>query len=201
MAILELIIFAATVVLLIMVLKKLPLEKEVVKRLSHEARQLTKDEEDDDAGDEDVMARADRLAQAGEYQKAERIYLRLITKDSQDASLYNKLALVYLGDKNYKDAAHALEQALQLEPDNDTFYNNQGLLQYQEGQYEEAIESYEKSIAINNKVASRFMNLGLAYFMSKKYRKAADAYEKALILEPHNEEYKRLLADAEAKLK
>ena len=59
----------------------------------------------------------------------------------------------------------------------------------------------EKSIAINNKVASRFMNLGLAYFMSKKYRKAADAYEKALILEPHNDEFKRLLADAEAKLK
>jgi len=201
MAILELIIFAATVVLVIMILKKLPLEKEVVKRLSHEARQLVKDEDEEEDDDEDVAARADRLAQAGEYHKAERIYLRLITKDPQAASLYNKLALVYLGDKNYKDASHALEQALQLEPDNDTFYNNQGLLFYQQGQYEEAIESYEKSITINNKVASRFMNLGLAYFMSKKHRKAADAYEKALILEPHNDEYKRLLADAEAKLK
>lgn len=202
MAMLELIIFAATIVLLMMILKKFPLEKEVVKKLAHEARQLDKDEEGEEGnGDEDVMARADRLAQTGEYKKAERIYLRLITEDPQAASLYNKLALVYLGDKSYQDAAHALEQALQLEPDNDTFYNNQGLLFYQQGQYDEAIESYEKSIAINNKVASRFMNLGLAYFMSKKYRKAADAYEKALILEPHNEEYKRLLADAEAKLK
>jgi tetratricopeptide (TPR) repeat protein len=200
MAILELIIFAATVGLVMMILKKLPLEKEIVKKLSHEARQLDKDDEDDD-GDEDVLARADRLAGAGEYKKAERIYLRLITKDPQAAGLYNKLALIYLGDKNYKDAANALEQALQLEPDNDTFHNNQGLLLYQQGQYEEAIESYEKSIAINNKVASRFMNLGLAYFMSKKHRKAADAYEKALILDPHNEEYKRLLGDAEAKLK
>ncbi len=202
MAMLELIIFVATVLLLIMLIKKLPLEKEVVKKLSYEARQLDKDEESEETkGDEDVLARADRLAQAGEYKKAERIYLRLITSDPQAAGLYNKLALVYLGDKNYADADHALEQALQLEPDNDTFYNNQGLLLYQQGEYEDAIESYEKSIAINNKVASRFMNLGLAYFMSKKYRKAADAYEKALILEPHNDEFKRLLADAEAKLK
>lgn len=203
MAMLELIIFAATVVLLIMILKKFPLEKEVVKKLAHEARQLDKDEEEEEGkgSPEDVMARADRLAQTGEYKKAERIYLRLITEDPQAASLYNKLALVYLGDKNYTDAAQAIEQALQLEPDNDTFYNNQGLLLYQQGQYEDSIESYEKSISINNKVASRFMNLGLAYFMSKKHRKAADAYEKALILEPHNEEYKRLLDEAEAKLK
>lgn len=199
---LELIIFAATVILLVMILKKLPLEKEVVKRLAHEASQLDKDEaESTSTGEEDALSRADRLAQTGEYSKAERIYLRLISQDPQAASLYNKLALVYLGEKNYKDAANALEQALQLEPDNDTFNNNQGLLQYQQEQYDEAVESYEKSIAINNKVASRFMNLGLAYFMSKKYRKAADAYEKAVILEPHNDEYKMLLGDAESKLR
>ncbi|MFA5270252.1 MAG: tetratricopeptide repeat protein [Patescibacteria group bacterium] len=203
---LELIIFAATVILLIIVLRKLPLEKEVVKKLAKEARELDHDEDaseksEEDYEDEDLLGHADKLAQDGQYTKAEKLYLKLITKDPQAAGLYNKLALVYLGNKEYKDAAKALEQALQIEPDNDTFYNNFGLLFYQQGMYDESVESYEKSIAINNKVASRFMNLGLAYFMSKKYRKAADAYEKALILEPHNEEYKRLLADAEEKLK
>lgn len=202
MAMLELVIFVATVVLLMVIIRKLPLEKEVVKKLSYEARQMDKvDEKKEDSKGEDQIDKADRLVQAGEYKKAERIYLKLITKDPQDASLYNKLALVYLGDKNYKDAANAIDQALQLEPDNDTFYNNQGLLFYQQGDYDEAVESYEKSININNKVASRFMNLGLAYFMCKKYRKAADAYEKALISEPHSDEYKRLLEEAEAKLK
>ncbi|MBN2585127.1 tetratricopeptide repeat protein [Patescibacteria group bacterium] len=202
---LELIIFAATVILLIIVLRKLPLEKEVVKKLAKEARDLDREGDDkkseEDEEDEDLLSRADKLAKDGQYAKAEKLYLKLITKDPQDAGLYNKLALVYLGNKGYKDAATALEQALQIEPDNDTFYNNFGLLFYQQGMYDEAIESYEKSIAINNKVASRFMNLGLAYFMSKKYRKAADAYEKALILEPHNDEYKKLLAEAEEKLK
>ncbi|MBU1092181.1 tetratricopeptide repeat protein, partial [Patescibacteria group bacterium] len=176
--------------------------KDTVKKLSYEARQMDKaDGNEEDDKDEDQIAKADGLAQAGEYKKAERSYLKLITKDPQESSLYNKLALVYLGGKNYKDAADAIEQALQLEPDNDTFYNNQGLLFYQQGDYDEAVESYEKSIDINNKVASRFMNLGLAYFMCKKYRKAADAYEKALILEPHSDEYKRLLEEAEVKLK
>ncbi|MFH1088472.1 MAG: tetratricopeptide repeat protein [Patescibacteria group bacterium] len=205
MAMLELVIFVATIALVMIVIRKLPLEKEVVRKLSHEARQMDKadekEENDKNDKDEDHLAKADRLAQAGEYKKAERIYLKLITKDPQESSLYNKLALVYLGEKNYKDAANAIDQALQLEPDNDTFYNNQGLLFYQQGNYDEAVESYEKSIDINNKVASRFMNLGLTYFMCKKYRKSADAYEKALILEPHNDEYRQLLEEAETKLK
>ena len=199
---LELVIFLATVVLLILVLKKLPLEKEVVKKLAYEARQQSGEDMDEtDDGSEDLLNKADHLAQAGEYSKAEKVYLKLVTNDSQNASLYNKLALVYLGKKEFKDAAKALGQALTIEPDNDTFYNNLGLLLYQQERYDEAIESYEKSIDINNKVASRFMNLGLAYFMVKKYRKAADVYEKALILEPNNEEYQRLLAEAEGKSK
>lgn len=202
LAMLELIIFFATVLLLIIVLRKLPLEKEVVKKIAYEAKQLAgEDEEETDEASEDLLNKADHLAQAGEYAKAEKIYLKLVTEDPQNASLYNKLALVYLGKKEFKDAAQALTQALTIEPDNDTFYNNLGLLLYQQGDYDEAIESYEKSIEINNKVASRFMNLGLAYFMVKQYRKAADAYEKALILEPNNEEYKRLLTEAEEELK
>jgi len=200
---LELIILVATVGLLIIVLNKLPLEKEVVKKLAYDAKKIEKGEDGDDEAevDTDALKRADHYAQEGQYKRAEKLYLKLIAADPQEASLYNKLALVYLGSKEFKDAARSLEQALQIEPDNDTFYNNLGLLFYQQGNFEESVENYEQSIDINNKVASRFMNLGLAYFMLKKYRKAAEAYEKALILEPQNDEYKRLLMAAEAKLK
>lgn len=197
---LELIIFTATIVLLIIVLRKLPVEQDVIKKITHEAHQLEEDENKNTSVTDDLLDKADNLAQAGQYVRAEKIYLQLVTSNPQDASLYNKLALVYLGKKEFKDAAKALDQALTLEPDNDTFYNNLGLLLYQQGKYDEAIESYERSIEINNKVASRFMNLGLAYFMSKKYRKATDAYDKALILEPNNEEFKRLLAEVEKKV-
>ena len=200
MLILELIIFAATVILLIIILRKLPLEKEIVKKISREADQLENGGSDKEVIHEDALDRADHLAKAGQYSKAERVYLRLITKDPKNAGLYNKLALTYLGKKDFKDAAKALSQALELDSKNDAFHNNLGLLFYQQGKYDEAIDGYERSIEINNKVASRFMNLGLAYFMLKKYRKAADAYEKALILEPDNEEYKKLLSEVEEKL-
>lgn len=196
---LDLIFFVATLIILIIILRKLPLEKEVVKKMAYEARQGD-DEDINENSDADLLAKADSLSQSGDYSKAEKIYIKLVSMNPQNASLYNKLALVYLGKKDFKDAAKSLDQALTLEPDNDAFYNNLGLLLYQQGDYDEAVESYEKSIEINNKVASRFMNLGLAYFMSKKYRKASEAYEKALILEPNNEEYKRLLKEAEEKL-
>lgn len=185
----EIIIFLATILLTIMVLKKLPVD-------------FVPEDRTQDKGDKDktLRERADEYIEAGELRRAENVLLRIISGEPDDASAYNKLGMVYLRDKNFRDAKASLKQALKLEPENDTFYNNLGLLYYQKGEYEEAVEAYERSIEIDNKIPSRLVNLGLAYFMLKKYRKAADQYEKALILDPRNESYRDLLKQAEEKL-
>jgi Flp pilus assembly protein TadD len=186
----EIIIFLATIVLAIMLIKKLPVD-------------LVSDEkgaEKESDKEKSLRERADEHIEAGELRKAEHILLRIIAAEPDDASTYNKLGMIYLQEKNFKDARSSLKQALKLEPDNDTFHNNLGLLSYQRGDYDDAIEAYEKSIEIDNKIPSRLVNLGMAYFMSKKYRKAADQFEKALILDPRNESYADLLKQAEEKL-
>lgn len=188
---LEVIVFIATVIALIMILRKLPVE----------VGEAAKANGKRSMGASGLREEGDEYFEKGELRKAERIYLKLLKEQPDDATLYNKLGLVYLEDKDFKDAKSALLQALKLEPENDTFYNNLGLLYYEMGHYENAIEAYEKSISINDKIASRLVNLGLAYFMCKKYRKAADSYEKAIILDPRNEAYVELLKKAEEKLK
>ncbi len=190
----EIIVFLATVLVFIMILRKLPIDLAMTDRnkdgvINEEDREKTPREQ------------ADEYFENGELKKAENMYLKILAKEPDDAALYNKLGLIYLQDKNFKDAKSALKQALKLEPENDTFYNNLGLLYYQMEDYDEAIEAYEKSTAINDKIPSRLVNLGLAYFMTKKYRKAADAYEKAIILDPRDEQTKELLKQAEEKLK
>jgi tetratricopeptide (TPR) repeat protein len=195
----ELILYTASILFLILVLRHLP--PRVPEKVLKEAKAKEKKAEDKPETAEDKEIKADKLAEENKLKAAEKIYLALIVGNPQEARFYNKLGLVYLKDKAYKDARDALKQALTIEPDNDTFYNNLGLIDYQEGKFDEAVEAYEKSIDINNTVSSRFVNLGLAYYMQKKYRKAADAYEKALILEPANEEYRRLLQEVEEKLK
>ncbi len=192
----ELVLYIASILFLVLLLRRLPPripEKILKAEKAQEEKATTPEESRED--------KADQLVEEGKLKAAEKIYLSLVVENPQEARFYNKLGLVYLKGKNYKDARDALQQALTIEPDNDTFLNNLGLIAYQEEKYDEAVEAYEKSLEINNKIASRFVNLGLAYFMQKKYRKAADAYEQALILEPANEEYKKLLAEAEEKLK
>ncbi len=189
---LEVVVFIATVLALIMILRKLPVDVSETPKSNSQGKA---------AKVNGLREEADEYFEKGELKKAERAYLKLLKEKPGDATLYNKLGLVYLEDKDFKDAKSALIQALKLEPENDTFYNNLGLLYYEMGRYEEAIEAYEKSIAINDKIASRLVNLGLAHFMCKKYRKAADQYERAIILDPRNEAYIELLKKAEEKLK
>jgi len=190
----EIIIFLATVLALIMILKKLPVDLAATDKNGDGVI----NEEDKEKTPREV---ADEHFEKGELKRAESLYLKILSKEPDDATLYNKLGLIYLQDKNFKDAKSALKQALKLEPENDTFYNNLGLLYYEMESYDDAIEAYEKSVAINDKIPSRLVNLGLAYFMTKKYRKAADAYEQAIILDPRNEQTRELLKQAEEKLK
>ena len=185
----EIVIFIATIILAIMIVKKLPVDLE------------TDDRASELAGEKSLRDLADEYIEQEKFSKAEDILLKLISQDPTDAAIYNKLGMIYLRQKDFRDAQAALKQALKLEPENDTFYNNLGLLYYQKGDYEAAIDAYEKSLEISDKVPSRLVNLGLAYFMIKKYRKAADNYEKALILDSRNQNYVELLRQAEEKLK
>jgi len=187
----EIIVFLATVLALIIILRKLPVDLAPVPEANGGAKEKEKT----------LREQADEHFEKGEQKRAESLYLRILAKEPDDATLYNKLGLIYLRDKNYKDAKSALKQALKLEPENDTFHNNLGLLFYEMEDYDAAIEAYEKSIAINDKLPSRLVNLGLVYFMTKKYRRASDCYEKAIILDPRNEQTKELLKQAEEKLK
>lgn len=184
----EIVIFVATILLAIMIVKKLPVDLAMEEKASEVP------------GEKSLRDLADEYIEQEKFSKAEDVLLKLISQDPSEAATYNKLGMIYLREKNFRDAQAALKQALKLEPDNDTFYNNLGLLYYQKGDYESAVEAYERSLEISDKVPSRLVNLGLAYFMIKKYRKAADNYEKALILDPRNQNYADLLKQAEEKL-
>jgi len=148
-----------------------------------------------------ILREADRLKKEGKIKSAENKLIRLISKYPNDAGIYNKLGLIYLEQKNYKNAAKTLEYALSLSPENDSIHNNLGLVYYAREDYNGAVVAYERAIELNDQVASRFANLGLTYYMTRKYGKAADAFEKALILEPQNEEYQKLLRETEEKSK
>jgi superkiller protein 3 len=191
----EVVIFIATVIALIIVLNKLPVDVDTSAK-NGSGKNGTKEEME-----RSLREQADDFFEVGELKKAEKAYSKILDKEPDNAGVFNKLGLVYLQDKNYRNAKAALKQALKIEPENDTFHNNLGLLFYEMEKYEEAIEAYQKSIEINDKIASRLVNLGLAYFMTKKYRKAIDVYERAIILDPRNENYVELLKKAEAKTK
>ena len=87
---------------------------------------------------------------------------------------------------NYDEAVTVLQQASQVDPNQDLVWFNLGDAQRGAKKYPEAIESYQKAIAIKSTVGAYHNNLAEAYAKSGQNDKAVKEYTAAAELEPAN---------------
>lgn len=63
----------------------------------------------------ELIAQADESFRRKDYKNAEKYYLQAATKDPDNARIYNRLGVIYLNTKNYKDAVEAFRGALKFD--------------------------------------------------------------------------------------
>lgn len=63
----------------------------------------------------ELIAQADECFRKKDYKTAEKHYLQAATKDPDNARIYNRLGVIYLHTKNYKDAVEAFKGALKFD--------------------------------------------------------------------------------------
>lgn len=146
-----------------------------------------------------LLSVAERNFSEKDYQKAEECYLKIATLDPDNSKIYGRLGIIYLEQKDYSDAASAFLEAIRREPKNSFLYNNLGLVSYYLKDFEKSINAYKKAIEIDQSPA-KYVNLSRVYEETQNYNEAISAIKSALSLEPENGEYKRMLADLEAKV-
>ena len=87
---------------------------------------------------------------------------------------------------NYDEAVTVLQQATQVDPNQDLIWFNLGDAQRGAKKYPEAVESYQKAIAIKSTVGAYHNNLADAYAKSGQTDKAVQEYDAAAKAEPAN---------------
>ncbi|MBI9011128.1 MAG: tetratricopeptide repeat protein [Clostridiales bacterium] len=99
-----------------------------------------------------------------------------------EVDTYNRDALKLVRMGNYTEGLNLLNEALELDPENDTTWNNISLCYDAIGEYQLALEAAQKAVNLGDENEVEYSNLGNAYFDLGNIEEAKLAYEKSLQL-------------------
>lgn len=110
-------------------------------------------------------------------------------KDGKCAECFQMIGQVYLQGQQFKDAAAAFRQAIELKPANEAeMYNALGVALYLENDkkvLEEAAAAFNRAIELSNgKIVKAYYNLGYTLIKAGKEEEGKAALKKFLELEP-----------------
>lgn len=98
-----------------------------------------------DNSQDPLMEKAEELFFKKQYISAEKWYLEVIKKEPRNPKIYSRLGLIYINQKNYKDAICCLEEASKIEPGVASRYFNLSFAQNEEGDRKSAIANARKA--------------------------------------------------------
>jgi Flp pilus assembly protein TadD len=122
-------------------------------------------------------ARREYAAAASEYGKA----LALLPSD---ASLHNRLGVMYQNLGKDDLARREYERAVALNPRHASAWNNLGTLEHAQRRFKQAIRAYRKATELKPQLASPWMNMGAAQLALGRVEEGLAAYRQAFELDP-----------------
>lgn len=99
------------------------LNKRNINRQSNVTSQTIRQEESQEEIRLTILQEADLYFQKGDYDKAEKLYIKAAAKDPRNGKIYNKLGAIYIEQKNFADAKEAFGEALKYEKKASRYYN------------------------------------------------------------------------------
>jgi len=119
------------------------------------------------------------------YERAEKIYLQVISKDKNNYQGLRHLGILYHDTRQQQKAIQYLESAINLQPSIADAYNNLGLVYFINDEIETARSLFEKSFNLNNSYIPAVNNLTRVYFKMSDREKCMKAALHALKLAPN----------------
>jgi Flp pilus assembly protein TadD len=138
------------------------------------------EEDSDDDGVNELVAKSRDALSAGEINRALRL-ARLATKKGPNRSAaFNTLGRVQLKRGERKDAIASFEKAVELNPSSSFAQNNLGLALIYAGKYDDAVDALEEATQLEPVEPYMWNNLGMAYEHLDRLEEARDAYKQAV---------------------
>ena len=136
----------------------------------------------------------------GEYEKAGKIYNKLVDLYPLDANAHLCRGGLFLVQNRLDLAVNEFQMATELDRENSAAYRNLGYAQLIGGAAYSAAKSLEKAANLNTNDALIYFDLGVAYSKLEKTKKALRAFRKGLAIDNSfagKQTYTQILEDCE----
>lgn len=128
--------------------------------------------------------RADSYFARRMYDDAIIEYKKSVAVDRYNASLLNRLGLVYHQSQKLNEAERYYREALKQNPYFLEVINNIGTVEYARQRYEMALEQYQRALKIRPQSPTVLLNMGACLFDLKRYEEAVKATQQAIQMDP-----------------
>ena len=111
------------------------------------------------------------------YLRAEKVLLTILRFDERNATAYNRLGIIYAGQKQFDDAIECFEIAQSLESSASSLHNV-GLIYLETENYQKAALAFEQALEIEDNMPTRYIAYARALEKLGKDKLAISALEK-----------------------
>ena len=122
--------------------------------------------------------------QAAIYKNPETLWSATLAGNPNCFIAHNNLGLVFLQRGQIDGAVGHFEQAVLLQPDDESSQKNLGSAFLQKGQVDDAIAQFQKALELKPNDVGAHSDLGLAFFRKGQIDSAIAEYQKALKIQP-----------------
>jgi len=116
------------------------------------------------------------------YLRAEKVLLTILRFDERNATAYNRLGIIYAGQKQFDDAIECFEIAQSLESSASSLHNV-GLIYLETENYQKAALAFEQALESEDNMPTRYIAYARALEKLGKDKLAISALEKAAELD------------------
>jgi predicted O-linked N-acetylglucosamine transferase (SPINDLY family) len=133
---------------------------------------------------QEIFNKALQLQMKGKFDKAQKIYLKLISENISNDKLFFFTGTSFLQTNDYDKAIKFLDKSIKLNPDIPEAYNNKGIALKKIEKYSESVENYDKAISLKKDYVDAYLNKGISLRIIKKYKEAINCFETCIKLKP-----------------
>jgi len=124
----------------------------------------------------------------GDAAEAEKIARALADSHARNVHLFERLGLLYLRQKNWKESLYFFNQMEEQGLKNTVLFKNIAFSYFGLEDYENAVRYYNRILEINPTNIDALNNLGVIYSIRKEYRRARKFFQRALQINPESKE-------------
>ena len=136
--------------------------------------------------DEVLFNEAKALHIKGEIKNAQKIYLQLLKKNSNNSNLLFLLGTTYVQQKNYQKGKEFLDISIKINSNFAESYNGRGVIFAEEGKYLNAIKDYDKALALKKDYFDANLNKAVALRNISEFNESIKHFEICIKLNPND---------------